>query len=582
MSQEQVVPGVDISVDELRRRVTAAPLSDEDKKLFGALVDTIAQLVQELDAKRVSVERLRRLVFGARTEKLRNLNEATDDPKSAYGETTEQSQASGACDGNADADSSPQTSQSDEPKRKPRVKPKGHGRHGAKDYPGAEQRDVPHPSLHHGDNCPECRQGKLCDLSPALHLRFSGGAPVSARKTRCGRLRCCVCGEVFTADVPEDVKDEKYDDATIAIVVLLKYGSGMPFNRLARLQSCLGIPLAASTQWELCDKMGIRVLPVFIALFRYAAQGGLIHTDDTNAKILGPVRRPGESASEAIERVTRAQSRDAQPLPIQPTRPQTRTGTFTTGMVSEVDGHSIVLYQTGWRHAGDNLEQLLSHRKPELDPPIQMCDALSRNVSGDFKTIVANCLTHGRREFADLVDVFGEPCLYVIRQLASVYHNDSEAKKLGLSPEQRLAWHQQQSAPIMTALQNWMKTEVNERRIEPNSRLGSAIKYMEKHWSELTLFLRVAGAPLDNNLCERILKRAILHRKTALFFRTQRGAIIADICMSLIQTAELANKNPLHYLTSLLEHHAQVALSPKDWFPWNHEETLASLQSAAA
>ena len=105
---------------------------------------------------------------------------------------------------------------------------------------------------------------------------------------------------------------------------------------------------------------------------------------------------------------------------------------------------------------------------------------------------------------------------------------------------------------------------------------------MEKHWSELTLFLRVAGAPLDNNICDRILKRAILHRKTALFFRTQRGAIIADICMSLIQTAELANKNPLHYPTSLLERHAQVALSPKDWFPWNHEETLASLQSAAA
>jgi hypothetical protein len=251
-------------------------------------------------------------------------------------------------------------------------------------------------------------------------------------------------------------------------------------------------------------------------------------------------------------------------------------------MVSIVDGHTIVLYQTGWRHAGDNLEQLLSHRKPELELPIQMCDALSRNVSGDFKTIVANCLAHGRREFVDLVDVFGVPCLHVIRQLATVYHNDSEAKTRGLSPEQRLAWHQQHSAPIMTALQSWMKTEVNERRIEPNSRLGSAIKYMEKHWPELTLFLRVAGAPLDNNVCEAILKRAILNRKNSLFFRTERGAIVADICMSLIQTAEMSKNNPLHYLTALLEHHELVANNPKDWLPWNYEQTLASFQSAAA
>ena len=102
-------------------------------------------------------------------------------------------------------------------------------------------------------------------------------------------LACCLCGEVFTADAPEDVKDEKYDDAAIAIVTLLKYGSGMPFNRLARLQSSTGIPLAASTQWELCEKMGTRALPVFLELVRYAAQGGLIHTDDTTAKILGVV-----------------------------------------------------------------------------------------------------------------------------------------------------------------------------------------------------------------------------------------------------------------------------------------------------
>jgi transposase len=259
-----------------------------------------------------------------------------------------------------------------------------------------------------------------------------------------------------------------------------------------------------------------------------------------------------------------------------------RTGTFTTGIVSTVDGHTVVLYQTGRRHAGDNLEHVLSRRDAELPPPIQMCDALSRNASGEFQTILANGLSHARREFADLVSLFKEPCLYVIRQIAKVYQHDDEAQKLGLSPEERLAWHQQHSGPVMDALADWMKTEVAERRIEPNGSLGAAIKYMQKHGSKLTLFLRVAGAPLDNNLCERILKRAILHRKNSLFFRTARGASIADICMSLIQTTELAKKDPLHYLTPLLEHQQQVADSPARWLPWNYQQTVTELEAVAA
>jgi transposase len=582
VSRKSPVQHVDVDHDELRRRLAAAPLSDEDKALFGAVLDTFALMTQALDAKRVSIERLRRLVFGARTEKLRNLDSTSKSATTEGKGDTDEASGHDASHGGTEDDCTTGSIEGASQPRTEKRKPKGHGRHGAQDYTGATQRDVPHPLLHHGDTCPGCCQGKLCAQTPLILIRLRGAVPVTAERTNVDRLRCALCGEVFTADVPDDVKDEKYDEGTMAIVSLIKYGSAMPFHRLARLQSFAGVPLPASTQWQLCEKTATRALPVFLDLIRYGAQGGLIYTDDTHAKILGPVRRPGESALDAAERVARAQLHNPNPLPVPPTRPKERTGTFTSGMVSNIDGHDIVLFQTGWRHAGDNLEQLLSHRSLELELPIQMCDALSRNVSGDFETIVANCLSHARREFADLAGLFSEPCLHVIRQLAAVYHNDSEAKSRELSPEQRLAWHQQHSGPIMNALEEWMKTEVVERRIEPNSVLGSAIKYMETHWSELTLFLRVAGAPLDNNLCERILKRAILCRKNSLFFRTERGALVADICMSLIQTAEMSKKNPLHYLTSLLEHHLQVAATPSDWLPWNYEETLASLQAVAA
>src|SRR5215217_1894918 len=76
--------------------------------------------------------------------------------------------------------------------------------------------------------------------------------------------------------------------------------------------------------------------------------------------------------------------------------------------------------------------------------------------------------------------------------------------------------------------------QLGEKRTEPNSAPGGAIGYTLKHWEELTLFLRQAGAPLDNNVCERALKKAIPHRKNALFYETRNGARVGDLFMSLI------------------------------------------------
>jgi transposase len=584
MSRKPAVEHVDIDLDDMRRRVASSALSDEDRAMFHAVLDTLALVTRELESKRCSVVRLRRLVFGAKTEKLSSLEsnaklegDADGDELESNSESDDSENSSSNGEQNSGSKDPSERSRADTPRQ-----PKGHGRHGAADYTGATQRDVPHSSLNHGDPCPLSCGGKVYDVDPMRLVRLHGGAPISAECVHLGQLRCGLCGEVFTADVPDDVKDEKYDETAMAIVTLLKYGTGFPFSRLARLQLSTGVPLAASTQWQLCEKAGRWLAPAFLALVDYAAQGGLLYVDDTGAKILGLVRRHGESREQAAQRQQWLDSQARLNLPVPPERLEGRTGTFTTGIVSTIDEHTVVLYQTGWRHAGDNLEHLLARRHAELPTPIQMCDALNRNASGDFQTILANCLAHARREFADLVSLFKEPCLHVIRQIAQVYHSDDEARKQGLSPEERLAWHQQHSGPVMDALAEWMKTEIAERRIEPNGPLGSAIKYMQKHWSKLTLFLHVAGAPLDNNLCERILKRAILHRKNSLFFRTARGASVADICMSLIQTAELAKQDPLHYLTTLLQHHQQVADSPGRWLPWNYQQTVAELEAAAA
>ena len=82
------------------------------------------------------------------------------------------------------------------------------------------------------------------------------------------------------------------------------------------------------------------------------------------------------------------------------------------------------------------------------------------------------------------------------------------------------------------------------------------------------------GAPLDNNLVERALKKAILHRKNLLFYKTLNGAEVGDLYMSLIHTCELNAVNPLDYLTELLRHTEELAVKPVDWMPWKYRATL--------
>ncbi|MCK5882805.1 MAG: transposase [Bacteriovoracaceae bacterium] len=113
-----------------------------------------------------------------------------------------------------------------------------------------------------------------------------------------------------------------------------------------------------------------------------------------------------------------------------------------------------------------------------------------------------------------------------------------------------------------------------ERKEEPNSGLGGAISYMLNHWSELTKFMHVAGAPLDNNICERSIKSSIRHRKNSLFYKTQHGALIGDMFMSLIQTCKDMKLNPFEYLLEIQRNKSEVFKYPDKWLPWNYSEQL--------
>ena len=254
-----------------------------------------------------------------------------------------------------------------------------------------------------------------------------------------------------------------------------------------------------------------------------------------------------------------------------------RTGVQTTGILSRKDGRDIALFFTGRRHAGENLGEVLARRAEEHGTPIQMCDALSRNPPKAFEVILANCLAHSRRKFVKVATRFPRECRYVLETLAAVYNHDATAKEEGLSPQERLRFHQEQSGPLMDDLLVWLDHQIDDRLVEPNSPLGDAIDYMRDHWKKLTRFLEVPGAPLDNNVVEIALKKAIIHRRNSLFYKTERGAAVGDAFMSLIYTASLSDIDPFRYLIALQKHPAELTANPEDWMPWNYRETLARI-----
>jgi hypothetical protein len=548
----------EISIDEVKRLIEEAeqrPLTKAEGERLLAIVLSYFHLGEMLADKGATIARLRKLLFGSTSEK-------TSAVLGKLEAATSEASATGAEAGDVMPPATVAADAAQQQVATGASPAKGHGRNGAKDYVGATRTQVPHDTLRAGERCPECKKGKLYKLAePKVVVRVTGGPPLHAHVWEVERLRCNLCSEIFTAKTPAGVEgDQKYDATAASMIGLLRYGSGLPFNRLEGLQGDLGVPLPASTQWDLVEACAKALEPVFQELVRQAAQGEVLHNDDTSMEIL---------ALRAWLRDRPADEEDG------------RTGIFTSGIVARVGEHRIALFFTSKQHAGENLAALLQAREQGSPPPIQMCDGASRNLPKQFAVMLSNCLVHGRRQFVNIVDNFPAECQHVLEALREVYRVDAEAKKEAMSPAKRLAHHQEHSGPVMAALKLWLEAQIAERKTEPNSGLGKAINYLLKRWDALTLFLRVEGAPLDNNLCERALKQAIVHRKNSLFYRTENGARVGDIFMSLIHTAQLCGANPFEYLTAIQRHAANVEQDPAAWMPWNYSAAPAATTSQA-
>lgn len=536
-------------IDDLINRLNNKCLLEGDYSLLTDILRAMIWLSFSLQEKELSIKRLRK-IFGIKTESAKKLLELAHGKALVQDNSVDVPKENDLESGKTYPDKDPST------KKKEQKKAKNHGHRPSTDYSEAKVINIAHHALKKGDICRDCLKGKVFELQPGTVIYIKGQPWLQVEIYRPARFRCALCGKTFTAALPtEIVTGSRSDSSAKAIVSLLKYRGGVPFYRQGQMQEILGAPISASEIWSMTEDVADAVQPIYAAICMEAANAELVHNDDTAAKILSREKELNTSEDKSK-----------------------RTGTFTSCIIAVMKNPEVKvgLFFTGWKHAGENLDELLKNRSKGLPSLIQECDALSRNIPENHETQLANCLAHLRRKFYELVDVWPREVAKIVGEFSSVFANEHMAPK---NPQERFKWHQEKSGPVMQRMKNYCDDLIKQKKVEPNSSMGKVIAYLNNHWEAFTLFLRVPGIPLTNNECERLIKRAVLNRKNAYFFKNETGAKIADILMSVMETCVLNNMNPYNFLVAIQKHREDVFKNPQLWLPWIYEARLKNLDS---
>ena len=539
MADAGKIPKIDpAEVEILIERVKQNKLEEREAELIAGLLRTLLYLVAMLQEKKATLLRLREMIFGRKSEKRKKA-----DPESSQGEEKK--------DAASDADNGPAKDQAGNERNEKSeseastTNRRGHGRIPASAYRGAKKLYCRHSELSSGSPCPYPK----CDgkVYPVIRqhgfIQFTGSPVINATHYVQEVVKCGSCNREYEAPLPEGVKPQKFDETADASLVINRYVAASPAHRLSGLQGMCGIPLPISTIHERCAEVAEVLLPIYKEMEKEAANAKILYGDDTWLRILelmkeNEIKVKGE-----------------------------RVGIRTTGIVAErEDGVKIALYLNGRRHTGENVERLLEKRGNHLDPVIRMGDAAAANWSGNDERIECCCLTHARRKFADLENVYPKSCGYALDQIGKIYGHEAATKEM--SDEERLTYHRENSLPIMSDLKEWMERELREKRVEPNSSLGKAVAYFQNHYKELLQFCQVAGAPIDNNVAEQALKAPAMIRKNSYFFKTSNGACVGGIILSVLITCRLNGGNIWIYLVGVLRNAAEVKRNPCAFLPW--------------
>lgn len=544
-------------VEQLIEKFEQNRLDAEEKKLISGLLRTLLTLASVLEKKKVSIRRLRDLIFGKKREKFKK-QDKTDEKKDG----TESTSGLGKGAEKNEAPNSPKDEKPDEVESAGRRRGPGHGRKPISAFVGAKIVHCCHQELLSGNNCLEegC-EGRIYPVKRQhSELQFTGQPIILATHYKQDVLKCNCCFKEYEAPLPEGVKPGRFDETADAAIAISKSVLAVPYHRTAAMQELCGIPLPESVQSERCEIVADALLPIFKQMIREGANGKVFYGDDSPVRIQELIRENKEKAKGE------------------------RVGMQTGAVVVELfNGAWIGVYNNGRWHAGEFLESLYEKRAPGLPPPIQMGDALASNWCGKHQRIVCKCLTHARRKFYEIRNIYPGACEYVLERIGKIYQNEKMTG--GFSDQERLVYHQKHSGPVLEELRQWMNAQMEEKKVEPNSSLGAAIKHFLKHIDRgLTAFLQYPGAPLDNNAAERALRLPVVIRKNSYGYKTSAGAAVGSVILSVLTTCGLNGTNAWDYLVSVLRRKEEVKKNPQAFLPWIYsgEEKEESEEAIAA
>ncbi len=511
--------------DELREAIDYVKGAEMPASIKGLLIKSlkcVSSVNALLGRQKMTIRRLRRL-FGVKTEKKNKKNPGTKDK----GDSSQ----------NQDSKSDGKT---------------GHGRNHHDKYKGATEVIVAHTELEKGSPCPtDYCDGKFYPFNYGVYVRITGGPLLSATVYKTEKLRCNLCLTVFEAPLSLEIKDApKYDNKALAVMILGKYFLATPFYRAREFQDNLGVPLPASTCSEKIGECRKKLYSLFIYMAYLAAQKPIVGFDDTKIKVLQYLKENEEHKDE------KNFGKDF----------------HTSVLVASDDHDKIVLFRTGRQHAGQNFADMIAMREDGLPQPIAASDALPAYSAFKKNTTDVLCLIHARRQFYDLKEVHYFLYDRVTDTIDAIFENDQETKEM--TKRERLEYHQSYSRPLL----NDMMQIVQDRAegLQSTSPERQACNYLINHWNPLTTFMRVEGAPLDTNEEEREIKQMIKVRKTSLFFKTERGANMADDFMGLIETCRLSGVNTFDYLEWALDNHEQVSKAPWKFTPMAYKKLMTN------
>jgi hypothetical protein len=431
--------------------------------------------------------------------------------------------------------------------------------------------------------CPCCKN-KMHKQRPKTRT-YVLALPMLSTETHVSEsYRCLSCDVQETANKRNDIANEcigRYHFSAVSSLATLRYQCGMASYRMENMGDALGIKVADSTQWYLFENAASIVQPFVCYLEKEAANAPKQHVDDTHNIILDLVKGIEEEQELALQ-----QGKDPQKV---------RSGIHTTNLTGVFPEGQIILYKTGLHHAGEILAQILSKRTID-EQIIIMADAASANTSKinlqeNENIKIANCNSHTVRKFKDLANKETETARknriknhetseylnYFLFRYKTIFKNENLTKNM--TPKERLYFHQNHSLPLMLEMKNKIEQDIHNKIFEPNDEIGKVYKYFSNHFIKLCAFCYFEGAPVCNNLSERMLKSIIRHRKNSLFFKTQLGATVADILTSILFTAKENNLNSVDYLRDLLIYQNFWKQNPKDWLPWNYLDTINKIKN---